>query len=567
MFLVLTAGVIYSFANQQVDQNTEETMNSLMAQKTEYISSLYQDLFVQFYALTNDNATQTLLNQNIISGEDYLDLSDEVDGFYYRNASLIDSIYININDYYEITIGDEENLNSPLEVEKLFHPEVPEREGYFWLNNHSDFIFNPDQEVQTLVYYDKNNTDTIESLFAVNIRTSAIDSILTELSMDGSYMMLVSPEGYHVPKDAPSIEPLNTQIYALYTEEGLDQPIQEMTVNQSGSYNVRRSTIGTNKFELILVTPSRSLLTRDNGIPIVFFILFLILALIIIVIVQLIQKHISKPIETLANRMRTTESYDEKLSPSNDVPQELGILYDTYNTLTERNTRLVNQMEIEQEQKLELELALLHAQISPHFLYNTLYSIKGLVDLNMNEEASEMVLNLSDFLRTSLSRGREVITIEEELTNIKSYLFMMHMRYGDYFDYEINVPKHLYSYLIVKLTLQPLVENAINHGVMHSRNQGRIIIGSEELEEDLILYVKDNGRGLSPEKLRKIKEEFSVPYLSEQREETGIGLRSVDIRIKNRYGNDYGVDIESVENEFTKVSVRLPKIKGEDESV
>lgn len=565
LFLVLTGGVLYTVALQQVDQNTDETMNSLISQKSDYISSQYQDIFEQFYAVTKSNASRNLLDNNYQSGEYYLTLSEEVDDFYYRNASFIDSIYININDYYEIAVSEQQNLADSSKISSLFHPQVPEKEGYFWLNNHTDQLFNRTQNVQTMVYYEKNsNGSDKKSTFVVNLKTSFIDDILSELSMDGSYMMLLAPDGYHVPEDAPINAELNNEIYNWYQNGELDQEMQEHSFS---NYNLRNKTIGTNKWRIVLVTPYRRLFGSDSNLPAMILPLLAVLAGVIVVIFQLIKTYISNPIEQLAAQMETTESYDEKLVPSKDVPQELAILYETYNNLSDRNTRLVERMEIEQEEKLELELALLHAQISPHFLYNTLYSIKGLVDMEMNEEASEMVLNLSDFLRTSLSRGKEVITIKEELKNIESYLYMMNMRYGDYFDYSINVSEDLLPYSIVKLTLQPLVENAIYHGVMHTREKSMITIGSERVGDDLIMYVEDNGVGMSPEKLNKIIAEFKVPYLSSSREETGVGLRSVDIRVQNRYGKNYGLDISSEENKYTRILVKLPLIKGEGESV
>lgn len=184
--------------------------------------------------------------------------------------------------------------------------------------------------------------------------------------------------------------------------------------------------------------------------------------------------------------------------------------------------------------------------------------------MGMNKEASEMVSKLSDFFRTSLSRGKEIITLKEELKNIESYLYMMEMRYGDFFQYQIIVSEDLYDNLIVKLSLQPLVENAIYHGVMGDRGEGLITIGSELLDDDIIIYVEDNGGGIATDKLERIRAEIKAPYLSGSREDTGVGLRSVDIRLKNRYGEQYGLSITSQVGEYTKVSVRIPKLKGND---
>ena len=563
LFIIIIGGIFVTAAGQQVEQNVEETMDSLMAQRTDQLSDTYQDLFEKFYALTKSTSSRTLLSQNNPSSETYLMFSEEVEDFYYRNATLIDSIYINFHDSSEVIFSEQQTIEKRDQVQSLFHPDVPKKEGYFWLNAHTDPLFSRHQTVQSMIYYEPSDALEPDSVFVVNLKSAYIDSILTELSMDGSYMMLLSPDGLYVPEAKDMNNELNHKVYNFY-QEGNTEELSNMK-SLDGHY-IRNEKIGTNKWELVLVTPFQKAFSADDN-RYVLLLLLVVLIGTIVFIIQIIRKYISKPIEELVIKMETTESYDEKISPAQNVPEELSILYETFNNLSDRNTRLVEQMENEQEEKLELELALLHAQISPHFLYNTLYSIKGLVDMDMKDEASEMILNLSDFLRTSLSRGKEVITIKEELKNIRSYLYMMNMRYGDYFDYEIDIPEELWSYQIVKLTLQPLVENAIYHGVMNSREKGFITIGSEVEDDAIIIYVEDNGKGMTPEKLHKIQDELAVPYLNSTREEAGIGLRSVDVRVKNRYGVGYGLDISSVENLYTKMSVKLPKIGGGNDEI
>ena len=194
-----------------------------------------------------------------------------MDDFYYRNASFIDSIYININDYYEIAVSEQQNIGDLNEIDSLFHPMAPEREGYFWLNNHTDQLFNRNQSVQTMVYYEKNNENKTTSVFVVNLKMSFIDEILAELSMEDSYMMLLSPDGYHVPEEAPINKKLNDEIYTLHQNGELNHAVQS---NKFATYNLRNQTIGTNKWEVVLVTPYRNLFSSASNLPVMILPLF-----------------------------------------------------------------------------------------------------------------------------------------------------------------------------------------------------------------------------------------------------------------------------------------------------
>ncbi|MDE1548625.1 cache domain-containing sensor histidine kinase [Jeotgalibaca caeni] len=563
-FLLLAGSIIYLVANNQVNQNTAETMDSVLNQKMEYLSFLYKDIFEQFYRLSQNLTVQRLADSTNPSPQLYLQLSEEVEYVYQRNASFVDSIYININDTYEIAHSEQQEMRPSFEAEAFYPPPTTSREGYYWRNNHIDPIFNRDQPVQSIVHLLETTNGEPAGVFVMNLKTSFIERTLTDLASQGSYMMLLSEEGYFVSPDAPHHPALDAVIYEQYQAGELTREAEEINLRNLSPYLVRYSQLGTNKWGVVLVTPKQSLFDLNAWMLLLFVILSFLLAFLIAIMIRTIRRYISIPIEQLADSMMTTESYHEKLQWPEDMPEELAVLYTTYNSLTDRNVYLIEQMTAQQNEKLELEVALLHAQISPHFLYNTLFSIKGLCDMGMNKEASQMISKLSDFFRTSLSRGKEIIPIREELKNIESYLYMMEMRYGDFFQYEINIPEEWHDYLVVKLTLQPLVENAIYHGVMNDREQGLIRVGCEEIPEGLLLYVEDNGQGIESEKLARIQAEIHTPYLGSNNEETGVGLRSVDIRLKNRYGNQYGLRMESEVGKYTRVSVKIPKLKGGD---
>ena len=204
------------------------------------------------------------------------------------------------------------------------------------------------------------------------------------------------------------------------------------------------------------------------------------------------------------------------------------------------------------------DLRLLQEQINPHFLYNTLDTIIWLVEADQPQQAVDMVVTLSDFFRLVLSKGKEHISIKEEEQHISSYLKIQEVRYHDILEYEINIDKVLYEYQILKMTLQPLVENALYHGIKYKRAKGRIYISGEKENNMILLTVKDNGVGMEPEELEFLQKEIRRPC---QETEKGYGLANVNERLRIYYGPEYGLNIMSEKGRGTEVTVTIPAIK------
>ena len=208
--------------------------------------------------------------------------------------------------------------------------------------------------------------------------------------------------------------------------------------------------------------------------------------------------------------------------------------------------------QIENERSLHrAELELLQAQINPHFLYNTLDSISILAESGREEDVVDMVNNLSTFFRNSLSRGEDIITLRAELAQATSYLEIRQIRYSDILNYEIHVPEELQDHLVPKLILQPLIENALYHGIKNRRGRGTITISGESVQGDIMLKVQDNGAGMTSEQLKLLN---SGIYAENQ---SGLGLKNVQQRIRLYCGSPYGLSFESSPGEGTSVTVLL----------
>jgi len=236
---------------------------------------------------------------------------------------------------------------------------------------------------------------------------------------------------------------------------------------------------------------------------------------------------------------------------------EVATLSTAVNRMSNEIKRLLEKTKFEQEQLRLRELQLYQAQIKPHFLYNTLDTIMALVESERNNDAKMLIEQLSSFFRTTLSGGRAKITIKEEIEHVKSYLEIQQVRYQDIMKYRIDISKDILEYQIIKLTLQPLVENALYHGIKQKRGKGEIIIKGYELDNNHIEFqVIDNGVGMNKEKLNEInlKIKNKIPLSNEI-----FCLRNVNQRIILNYGMNYGLKIESIEKVGTTVFIKIPK--------
>lgn len=263
---------------------------------------------------------------------------------------------------------------------------------------------------------------------------------------------------------------------------------------------------------------------------------------------------ISKPIAGLARHMLKSSDGTPDLYKGPETTLEISHLSSAFNTMICRNRGLVARVEEEEKKKREFELALIQLQIKPHFLYNTLDVISALAELGRNSEAIKASKALANFYRAVLNKGREIITIGEEIENVLSYLFIQHIRYSDVFDYEIRIDNDIRSNLILKLTIQPLVENAIYHGLKPKGSPGRILIeGCRESADRIIIKISDDGVGMPEDKVKEFMEKRGAKI---QRQ--SFGIYNVDERIKLFFGAEYGLRLESRQGVGTEARIEIP---------
>lgn len=340
-----------------------------------------------------------------------------------------------------------------------------------------------------------------------------------------------------------NIEMLDNNIYIL--TELIQDDIQYYIYYQTQSMEMMRASLNQQVFTFIVCM----------------ILLLAALTAFVAIIETRISRSISGPILGLSQVTHEIAQGDFSVRADEKGDRELGALAASVNNMAEHLSVMVMQIREDERKMRKAELRLLQEQINPHFLYNTLDAIVWMIEDGKSEQAENMVVSLSTFFRTVLSRGREFISIREEVQHIRSYLEIQKARYQDILSYEIQVAPELYPYETLKMTLQPLVENALYHGVKNKRSGGLIRISGERDGKLIRFKVEDDGIGMNAEALTHLQEEIRRPC---KETDTGFGMANVNERIRMNFGADYGLMIESEEGKGTRVWVTIPAVLSEN---
>lgn len=439
-------------------------------------------------------AYDNIVSNMMIANNYNLDFRDELDESIYRLVAGS----ITLDD-----IDDDDSVKDPYELVQKLRKDfsalvkiTTDRESRLWL--------------QSLL----RNLDTLED---------RIDDIKYNLDEGGHY--------------DENMEMLDNNIYIL--TELIQDDIQYYIYYQTRSMNSLKLQLNAQVERFMLV----------------FGVMLAVILLLVLLIAAQTMSGIVRPIERLRQVTGAVAHGDFKARAETTGPTEIAELSGSVNDMTVHLEAMVKKIKEDESKMRHAELRLLQEQINPHFLYNTLDTIVWLIESDSTDEAVDMVVSLSQFFRLVLSHGAEFISIRDEEQHIKSYLKIQQARYHDILDYEIDIDPAIYPYQILKLTLQPLVENALYHGIKYKRAMGKILITGRMEERRIILTVQDNGVGMEPEKLAHLRREIERPCKDT---EGGFGLANVNERIRMYFGNYYGMEIDSVQGEGTTVTVTIP---------
>lgn len=339
------------------------------------------------------------------------------------------------------------------------------------------------------------------------------------------------------PKWVKAMEPMSVQI-------------------QGGSYQIRSELSPYTGWRTVGVFSMDEVMSSVNTIVYILFTCVIISLVLVVIVSFKFSRTLTNPIFKLKRLMKQAESGDLTVRFNFQHNDEIGELGQSFNHMIARIDQLIQMVYVEQENKRTAEMKSLQEQIKPHFLYNTLDTISWMARDYDAEDIVRLVDALTNMFRIGLSHGKDIITVKEEITHVSNYLYIQKIRYKDKLNYVIHVDESLYAIEVPKLILQPLVENAIYHGVKAKRGGGTITITGVPEGENLVFTVQDNGTGMPQEKVEELNRRMSERSVLD--EQKSFGLFYIRERIQLCYGTGYGVHVESALGEGTRVTITLP---------
>ena len=395
-----------------------------------------------------------------------------------------------------------------------------------------------------------------QALLLINLNYRYFEEIFSNVNLgNGGYVYLTNDRGdiiWHPKQNEIYSGRFNEDNkYAATLKDGITV---ENLSGKNLTLNVR--TIGYTGWKLVGVRPSAAL--GVDGIKFRFFVLFVadLFLFLLAMINAFISDKISNPIKSLDGSVREIESGNLNVEIVPSGSYEVEHLGKSIKNMLGRIKVLMSDLVAEHNAKRKSEFDTLQSQINPHFLYNTLDIIVWMIENENSDKAVNIVTALAKFFRISLSKGKNIITVKDEVEHVRNYLMIQNMRFKNRFEYSIDVDEEVLSYSSLKLMLQPLVENAIYHGMEFMDGDGEIDVKVFKEDDSLYFTITDNGLGMSEDMVETLLSKDFVP----SKKGSGIGVKNVNERIKLYFGSEYGLKVESEPDEGTKITIHLPAV-------
>lgn len=540
-------------------QSTEQLLNQTNTNLETYLRNMMRISDTMYYSVikNKDISTETMdeeMNLLYEANKDYLvNISCFTEDGDLVAATPVDNLKKDLDvtgqSWFTAASQEMENLHFSIpHVQNLFD-EASYR--YYWVAS-----------LSRMVEFTSQGSN-IRGILLVDMNFSGIEQLFKRSNSTGEagYIYLVDREGkiiYH-PKQkliAAGIVMENNEAVTEY-EDGSHG---ESFAGEKRVVTIK--TVAYTGWKIVNVTPYSAFDINFSQTRFFVILIVVITMAVMILVNQSVSAQIAKPIKQLDDSVKGLENgnldivvYDG--GGSNEI-EHLG---KTLNSVVVQLHRLMEKVVMEQEEKRRSELDALQSQINPHFLYNTLDSIVWMIEGERYQEAICMVTDLASLFRISLSKGKTIITIKDEISHAKNYMNIQKIRYKDKFSMKYEIDEEIYDYSTVKLIVQPLLENAIYYGIEYMYGDGEIEVKGYKKGEDIYIEVTDNGMGMPKE----VVDSLLTDHSRVRTKGSGVGLINVHKRIQLRYGEAYGLMIESCPDEGTTVRIHLPAIPYERE--
>jgi len=534
---------------QQVNYDIEYYLKTI---ETTIDSVRYSDAIRNYFAdgnAINDERAVSYLSSLLVSREDIINIAlIRPDGSVVTNdpsATIkADVDFTKEHFYIDATLSDEMVVSSS-HVQNLIVGQ------YQWVVSSSRAIYN-------------TITGDLEGVILVDLNFNLIHDMVSRIALgERGYIFIIDEFGHIVYH--PKIELFysgikNENIQGIL--ESQEKVLRDEVDNDVIDYIISSSQYS--RWKVIGKVFVKDINTYSTTLK-NFFITMIIVAFMIGIVLSLIlAKTILRPVNRLLKGMFAFQSGQLDVEVPVEYENELGVLTDSFNQMTKRIKVLIAANKATEKTKRKSELEALQAQINPHFLYNTLDSIVWMGEAGKTDEVVKMTSSLAKLFRISINKGKEYVTVRQELEHVESYLTIQQMRYGSKLDYTLEFDEELVNVHIIKILLQPIVENAIYHGIKKLPGNGliqiRVLQGNiSEEKKSIIIEIEDNGMGMDETTIEKILSGEINP----EAKGSGVGVYNVDQRIKLYYGESYGLSISSELYEGTIVTLTLPLETGD----
>jgi len=558
----------YIFQIKQIEKNSSFLLKNSVNQTAISVNEKINIPFSQMVSESDSVAIGNLFMNRYTEEEktrkyiDILDCYNQMESSYYSINDMIDSIYFVTNTGVEVSMykGDTP-VNIGIDFNEWFNKDIYTETGYGWIENHEDKVFSSKSVRKVISIVKKFGTEDSrnKAILIYNLKAEYFRELLNKVNISPNrYVMVMSQDGKAIVNST-------TKTFNIEDDDiaRVKCDIEEDSINDTkiGKEKVSiYSSSEDNLWKVIGVVPKKDLVSEANKLKAILMGFIGILLIVLLGICTLLARGVSKPIEILSNKVKEFELGNINVKFEIDTENELGTLSKGLERFKESVLELLKKVMQEEKQKSKLELLIMQLQIKPHFLYNTLGSIKHLIDMGRNDKVSEMCAALSKFYMIGLSGGRDIIYVSEEIEHIRNYLKIQQMRYNKEFEFYINISKEIMNEKMLILTLQPVIENAIYHGIKGKEGLGTIILSGNKKEDKMIFEVYDDGLGMSEQELDNL-----ITNVNNRKEQQlkSFGLRNVNNRLKLYFGSKAKMNFFSIKNEFTQVIIEIPIESGQ----
>lgn len=563
--VVIVTGVSMRFTNNSIFENSSEYTHTIIQQMNQNIDSYIDYMENISYLMSSNEDVQEYLFADEIDNDGRYRILNQFETILDSRSDIRNLGIIGKNGRMLINNGAKSvNTDLNLNTQEWYRNALESPEGSMITSSHVQHIISGERPwVITLSrgIRDHDGSGEKEGVFFIDLNYSAISELCDQSTVGTKgYAFILDAKGeivYH-PQQQQLYNELQTENISLIMESDSDTVLTG-TGSDGKLYSISKSE--KTGWTVVDCTSVRELLRKSRQAQSIYILMAIVLVIAALLFSRFMARSITLPIQKLRDSMKQVQEGDFSVS---DVvvnsKNEIGSLTKSFDVMTHRIQDLMEQNIHEQEQKRKSELKALQSQINPHFLYNTLDSIIWMAEGKKNEEVVLMTASLARLLRQSISNEDEVVPIANEVEYARGYLTIQKMRYKDKLEFQIEVDPSILHIPLIKLVLQPIIENAIYHGLKYKESKGLLIVKGFMKDGNAVLQVIDDGVGMDEETLNHIYERHKVNYQS-----NGVGVYNVQKRLQLYYGEDYGITYESEVGKGTTATITIPG-RQEDEN-